>query len=196
MRTVDIRRDRVELRTLIVPGLSGSGPQHWQSLWQEEHPDFERVVQSDWASPDLDRWARTVADSIDEHSGKVVLVGHSFGALACVRTHALRPGRVAGALLVAPADPVKFSLSNRLASLRPGATWVLVASRDDPWFTFGSARAWATRWSTDFVDAGHLGHVNADSGIGVWPQGARLLAQLQRQLRPTLHAAIAAPLAA
>ena len=29
---------------LIVPGWSGSGPSHWQTIWEREHPEYRRVV--------------------------------------------------------------------------------------------------------------------------------------------------------
>jgi len=30
---------------LIVPGWTNSGPQHWQTLWEHEHPEYRRVEQ-------------------------------------------------------------------------------------------------------------------------------------------------------
>jgi hypothetical protein len=36
-------------------------------------------------------------------------------------------------------------------------------------------------WGSPLVDAGDLGHINADSGIGEWPEGVRLLASLIRE---------------
>ena len=35
--------------TLIVPGLHGSGPDHWQSWFERRIPNCVRVVQSDWS---------------------------------------------------------------------------------------------------------------------------------------------------
>lgn len=191
MRTIEIRRDRSELRTLIVPGLRGSGPLHWQSLWQEEHPEYERVVQPDWFSSDLDPWAETIARKIDEHSGSVLLVAHSFGCLAAVRAAAWAPERIAGALLVAPADPQKFAAEAVLAQKKLGARWIVVASRNDPWMSFERVHGWATCWASRFVDAGHAGHINADAGYGEWPAGERLLAQLRREASVYSRPAIA-----
>ena len=28
------------LAVLIVPGIGNSGPQHWQTLWERQHPDM------------------------------------------------------------------------------------------------------------------------------------------------------------
>jgi predicted alpha/beta hydrolase family esterase len=181
MRTVDTRRNLTELRTLIVPGLQGSGPMHWQSVWQCEHPEYERVVQEDWGVADLDRWADAIVAKVEEHSGSVVLVAHSYGCLAAVRAAPRLAGRVAGALLAAPADPARFGADGALRGIALGARWIVVASRNDPWMPFERARNWAAAWSSRFVDAGHAGHVNADAGFGEWPAGERLLGQLRHE---------------
>ncbi|MGD7478422.1 alpha/beta hydrolase, partial [Ralstonia pseudosolanacearum] len=44
---------------LTVPGLYGSGPGHWQSRWEERFPDWRRVEQDDWSTPDLARLVRS-----------------------------------------------------------------------------------------------------------------------------------------
>ena len=38
---------------LIVPGLRGSGPRHWQSWFEKRLPNCKRVMQQDWDKPDL-----------------------------------------------------------------------------------------------------------------------------------------------
>ena len=53
---------------------------------------------------------------------------------------------------------------------------VVVASRTDPYVPFARARHFAERWRASFVDAGRRGHLNADSDLGEWPAGLRLLA--------------------
>ena len=51
----------------------------------------------------------------------------------------------------------------------------LVASQDDPYCSFERAQGFAAAWGADLVDAGAAGHINADSGLGDWPQGQALL---------------------
>ena len=47
------------------------------------------------------------------------------------------------------------------------------------------ARAFAVAWGATFVDAGALGHINAASGLGDWPDGhAHLEALLLRATSP------------
>jgi|GEM_PF-5832774 len=42
---VPVRRgDRFAgLSVLVMPGLQGSGPDHWQSSWERQHSGFQRV---------------------------------------------------------------------------------------------------------------------------------------------------------
>ena len=174
--------------TLIVPGLHGSGPAHWQSWLEELLPDARRVHQDDWSCPALPAWAERVTTEIDHARGPVLLVAHSFGCLASVTAASRHADRIAGALLVAPADPAKFGVAALLPHQPLGYPGVLVASRDDPWVAFGTARHWAGRWGCRFIDLGEKGHVNAESGFGPWPEGhalwARLVGHDVRPVRP------------
>lgn len=42
---------------LVLPGYGGSGPLHWQTLWEAD-PAFLRVEQRDWEHPDRADWVR------------------------------------------------------------------------------------------------------------------------------------------
>jgi len=57
----------------------------------------------------------------------------------------------------------------------------LVASSDDPYCTPARAAQFAAAWRSDLVAIGAAGHVNADSGLGDWPQGQALLQTLISQ---------------
>jgi uncharacterized protein len=54
----------------------------------------------------------------------------------------------------------------------------LVASTDDPTCTFERAVELAEAWGSELVNVGALGHINAASGLGDWPQGRALLKAL------------------
>ena len=90
---------------LIVPGLNGSGPAHWQSRWESLYPRTVRVPQRDWDHPDCPEWRSALESAITAAAEPVVLVAHSLGC-ALVAHLASRPiaARIAAALLVAPAD--------------------------------------------------------------------------------------------
>jgi hypothetical protein len=63
---------------VIVPGLNGSGPTHWQTHWQVLLPNAVRVVQSDWTRPRRGPWVDALTDTIDAHPGSI-LGAHSLG---------------------------------------------------------------------------------------------------------------------
>jgi predicted alpha/beta hydrolase family esterase len=178
--------------TLIVPGYRGSEPEHWQSWLESRLPTARRVAGIDWESPRLPDWADAVGRAIDAASRPVWLVAHSFGCLAGVLAASTRPERVAGMLLVAPADPERFTvqgfrtadtlaegIGERLAAIRLVCPALLVASTNDPWMNFSTAAYWSRRWGCGLRSLGAAGHINAESGFGPWPEGERLLQAMQ-----------------
>lgn len=180
--------------TLIVPGFHDSGPEHWQSWLERQLPDARRVSGIDWEAPVLARWAAEVRREIDAAGGAVWLVAHSFGCLASVVAAADRPEKVAGALLVAPADPARFGplglagveasagkdVAGGLPQSALGFPSAVVASTDDPWAKFTVAAYWADRWGSRLINAGCAGHINPESGFGPWPEGLELLLSMRR----------------
>ena len=155
-------------RLVIVPGLHGSGAEHWQSWLQSRFEDAVRVEQQDWGEPDLDRWSDRVTQVVDAAGpGPHVLVAHSFGCLATLHAAARRPAwRRSQLLLVAPAEPAKFGVGHRLPQARLGLDSCVVGSDDDPWMSATQARAWALRWGSEWINLGNAGHINIDSGYG------------------------------
>lgn len=57
---------------LIVPGLGGSGPGHWQSIWQARNPNYRRVEQLDWDEPDLEGWTANLDAAVRAAAPPVV----------------------------------------------------------------------------------------------------------------------------
>ena len=167
---------------LVVPGLRGSGPLHWQSLWERRFPRFLRVQQDDWNTPDLDRWARRIVETALELDEPALVVAHSFGCLAAVRAEVFQSNLIAGALLVAPANPQRFGVEQALPRVPLLFPNTVVASDNDPWMPLETARQWATDWGGEFVTLGKLGHINGDSGLGEWAEGQRLMHQLCRRM--------------
>jgi predicted alpha/beta hydrolase family esterase len=47
----------------------------------------------------------------------------------------------------------------------------VVASSDDPFGAFDRAAERAGQWRSELQDIGARGHINADSGLGDWPEG-------------------------
>ena len=158
-------------RLVIVPGLHGSGAEHWQSWLHGQIDGSVRVEQDFWSVPDIDRWADRVAETVDALGpGPHVIVAHSFGCLAALHAAACYPGLgLAQMLLVAPAEPTRFNLANTLPQAPLAMPTCLVASDNDPWMSATQAHAWARLWGSDWINLGNAGHINVDSGYGPFP---------------------------
>lgn len=146
---------------------------------------YRRVLQQDWDDPDLAEWARAVDRAVRESHLPCLLVAHSFGCLV-VAQRALHCGDgIAGALLVAPADPDRRHVARGAIVGRAfGFPSIVVASETDPWLDIDKARDFAAQWGSRFVNAGAAGHINVDAGFGPWPDGERLLGALHAAAVP------------
>jgi predicted alpha/beta hydrolase family esterase len=174
------------VRLLVLPGLGGSGPGHWQTRWEACEARCARVEQREWDRPELAEWLRTADEALARVDADVVLVAHSL-ACALVAHGARRPAwsRVVAALLVAPADvdsetrtPPETRSFAPLPTTRLPFPATVVASADDPYVALDRARELARRWGAEFVDLGARGHINAASNLGDWDEGRALLAAL------------------
>jgi hypothetical protein len=175
-------------RLLLLPGWLDSGPGHWQTHWERRH-GFERVHQHDWTTPRRGDWLARLDEVLLADPRPALLAAHSLGCLlvAAWAAHTRQPSRVAGALLVAPPDTERDDTPGAIAGAwrriergRLPFPATVVASRDDPFCTYERAQALAGDWGAGFVDIGARGHVNADSGLGDWPEGLALLRALAR----------------
>jgi predicted alpha/beta hydrolase family esterase len=170
---------------LSLPGWQNSGPQHWQSLWQVQF-GYQRVEQHDWMRPLRGDWIARLEDVVLSTDAPVVLVAHSMGCqlVAAWAAHSRNTQRVVSAFLVAPGDAECDELRQVLYSWSPLVllplpfTSTLVASTNDPYCSLERAAMFASAWGSDLVNLGALGHINADSGLGDWPQGQALLQSL------------------
>ncbi len=204
------------MTTLILPGVGGSEPAHWQSWLETELADAKRVEQADWNSPVLHTWRQALdRELLLGATEPVWIVAHSFGCLVTMSALSSRvlASKVAGVLLVAPASPERFSLegfarSNKeklkdqsidttahapalLSRILPraplGVPIRLIASRTDPWMTFEAAEWWATRWGAKLIDLGDAGHINVAAGFGAWPQVIKELNTLKYGSQAVKH---------
>jgi uncharacterized protein len=175
------------MRILSIPGWHGSGPQHWQSLWEAKFSNFERVEQQDWDHPDVNQWVAQLQTKLEESSDDVVLVAHSLGCLTVgqltrsgIGLDTLR--RTRAALLVSPALEIPECLRAFLPASfeRLPFPSTIVASRTDPYLPFVRAKQLAQDWCGRLVEIGDAGHINTESGYGEWPEGERLLAELTK----------------
>jgi predicted alpha/beta hydrolase family esterase len=153
-----------------VPGYTGSGPQHWQSLWEAADPTIRRIDRGNWSHPDAEKMAMAIEAAVRGVGRQpIVLVAHSCGATAVAHWSARFNRRIEGAFLVAPPD----SDDSALATL--SFPTVVIASENDPHCTFDRAREFAHAWGATLISAGKAGHINTASGHGPWPAGWRQL---------------------
>ena len=175
----------MQVSVLILPGWTNSGPDHWQTIWERENPQYRRVHQDCWDRPKRREWITTIARNVDDAPNPVVLVAHSLGCLAAAalasETTAATVARVAGAFLVAPADVERESSAAPLRAWRPVPrdplpfASLLIASRNDEYSSYERSIEFADAWGSRIVDLGNAGHINAAAGYGVWPEGHAML---------------------
>ena len=168
-----------EADILIVPGHGNSGPEHWQTRWEQKLGSARRVQQADWSKPHFTAWQDQLVREVEAAKRPAIIVAHSLGAITVVHAAKRLAGTaVKGAFLVAPPGEtymveheeidLKFADVPRDPLPFPS---VLVASRNDPYCPYLEAEEWAYAWGSAFSDAGESGHINTDSGHGPWPEG-------------------------
>ncbi|GAN86404.1 alpha/beta hydrolase [Komagataeibacter intermedius] len=181
---------------VIVPGLDGSGPQHWQSQWELffrlHGVTVRRVQQNNWTHPHYPDWVQGLQHAVRSCRRPVILVAHSLGAILSVRM-AVEQGAagVVGAFLVAPADIDHHHGPDaaRVAGFAPLPTTplpfpaMLMASQDDEWLSMSRARDLAALWGATLVNAGTVGHIGNHARVGLWPDGMTALENLLRFIR-------------
>lgn len=179
---------------LIVPGLNDSGSHHWQSLWQGLLKNARKAELGSWGNPDREDWVVRLDEAIKSLRPPVVICAHSLGCHAVAwwaATKAKNGGfPVAGAMLVAPPDCDRRERLPNVSGFSPMPfarlpfPSFLIASRDDTYASIDDARGMARTWGARFIDGGRLGHINAESELGLWPQGLSLLGRLLRVATP------------
>ena len=168
---------------LTIPGWNGSGPEHWQSIWEARYVNFGRVEQRDWHHPSREEWIDSIERMVQQASPPVYLVAHSLGCVAVAHWAADRyEAKIAGALLAAPPwlsapdtcpEELRGFLPIPIGRLPFHS--LLVASENDPYLPIEIAVRLARSWGSEFVNAGRQGHINIASGHGPWPAGGGLL---------------------
>jgi predicted alpha/beta hydrolase family esterase len=163
---------------LILHGLQGSGPGHWQTwLAARLRADNERVAYPDLPDADMPSPAswRGVLDGelAALPSGEVIVVCHSLSCLLWLH-HVAEGGRQADrALLAAPpsesAGVVEIAgfFPVPLPALNRGAR--LVCSDNDPYCPEGAATLYGEPLGIPVDVLEGRGHLNPEAGYGPWP---------------------------
>jgi len=173
----------MDTRVLTAPGLGSSGPLHWQSIWEQE-PGIIRIEQRNWNAPACAEWVAQIEAAVAAAGPQVVVVAHSLACIALAHWATQTRLRIRGALLVAPADAERPAFPPEATGFAPVPLQplpfksIVVASTNDPYATLERAQFFANAWNSRFVNTGPKGHINADSGLGSWPEGQKLLKEL------------------
>ena len=170
---------------LIVPGLGNSGPEHWQTYFENSGDNFYRINQQEWEAPACEQWIETIDQKISEFDlSTVVLIGHSLGCSAITHWAAKYRRQIKAALLVAPSDPEAAHYNFPATGFAPVPLeklpfkTIVVASEDDIWVSLERANFFADNWGSEFINLGNAGHINTASGHRNWDEGLELLKKL------------------
>ncbi|MCE2595647.1 alpha/beta hydrolase [Motilimonas cestriensis] len=172
-----------------VPGYTNAGPQHWQTIIENKYRNVVRVQQDNWENPVREQWITGVNNTVTQIEGKVILVGHSCGAVAITQwavqyASTNTSAQVIGALLVAPADidadtaikPIQVQRPLPKQSL-PFPTILAYSDNDD--HTALERSIWMIeQWGSHGVLFKGAGHFHTEAGFGEWPAGEALINEL------------------
>jgi uncharacterized protein len=171
---------------LTLPGYTSAGPQHWLTLWEAAYSGVRRVEQADWDHPVRADWVAALDAAVAAVSGPLLLAAHSLGAITLAHWAAGggNAERVAGALLVAPADVEQPDTPADLRDFAPVPLErlpfrsVVVTGSDDRWVSVTRAAEFADAWGSRLVVLDGAGHLDSSAGLGDWTAGWQLLHSL------------------
>jgi uncharacterized protein len=161
---------------LILHGLQGSGPGHWQTwLAARLRADGERVAYPDLPdadAPSPDAWRDVLERALEGLPGPVVIC-HSLACLLWLHHVAAGGASAERVLLVAPPSEsagvpeIEPFFPVPLTPLPPGAR--LVCSDNDQYCPEGAASLYAEALDVAVDVIPGKGHLNPEAGYGPWP---------------------------
>lgn len=176
---------------LLVSDCDIRGTDHWLARWEAKRDDCHFVDMGMWEKPHRNTWVNKLNLAIHQAGGPVILVAHGLGCVTVAwwaeYEQPLFGNPVVSALLVAPPDVSRPGRDPRLARFgaiphaRLPFPSFLAVSRNDPTCPSRAATLLGNAWDCRFADMGEIGHIDARSNLGDWPQGERLLTRLLRE---------------
>ena len=170
---------------LIVPGLGNSGPEHWQTYFQQSGNNFYKIDQQEWEAPTCTDWIDTIEMKVSAFDpSTVILIGHSLGCATIAHWAAKYKRQIKGTMLVAPSDLEAPQYNFPATGFTPipldkiNFKSIVVASADDIWVSLDRAAFFAEKWGSEFINIGNAGHINAASGHTNWNEGMSILKTL------------------
>jgi uncharacterized protein len=170
---------------LLVPGLGNSGPEHWQTHFENLADNFYRIEQQESDAPNCKDWITTINKKVVEFDPlSVVLIGHSLGCATIAHWAAKYKQQIKGAMLVAPSDLEAPQYTFPATGFAPmpkekiDFKTIVVASANDVWVSLERAQFFAKIWGSEFINIGNAGHINVASGHTNWDEGITILKTL------------------
>jgi len=166
---------------IILTGSGGSAPAHLQSRWESANRAMRRFQPSSWELPDFTDWLAALEAAVIAAPEPPVLVAHSLSCLLIAHWQKISQRPVKAALLVAVPDPASAVFPGygmafaRIPQGKLRFASLVVTSTNDPYGSADYAQARATQWGSRLAVIGPFGHINAESGLGDWPEGLALL---------------------
>jgi predicted alpha/beta hydrolase family esterase len=172
---------RLSRSFLILHGLEGSGPDHWQT-WlagrlRERGEDVRYPDLPEPFEPEPDKWHDALHTELDAMRGDRTVICHSLACLLWMLHARDCGGMVDRALLVAPPSLDEIPAIARFwpagidaDDLRRPAreTRIVCAPLGDPYGPQGCRDVFAELGTPmDLIEGG--GHLNTDAGYGPWP---------------------------
>lgn len=172
-----------------VPGLGGSGQDHWQTFWEKAYPEIVRVEQVDWDHPVCDVWVEKLVRTIDMADRPVVLIAHSLGCATIV--HAAKHNKlngIAAAFLVAMPDVERTDFPKECIGFSPMPRMnlpfssLMIASENDPYISSAELKKWAGILGSDFISVGEREHIGTVAKLEYWEEGQELFQNFVERL--------------
>ncbi|MFZ7945009.1 RBBP9/YdeN family alpha/beta hydrolase [Neobacillus sp. 19] len=169
---------------LIIHGLGGSGPNHWQTWLAHELTERNYHVSyptfSHFDSPNKSVWLAELDAAIQTLPAghQLTVITHSLGCLLWLHYTAIYPKRIAEqVILVAPPSPaIVLSQANSFYPVplqgnrlsRAAEDTLFIHSTNDPYCSMKDAKSYLSLGYPSIV-LPDSGHINTDSGHGKWP---------------------------
>ncbi len=168
-----------------LPGYGNSGSAHWQTYFESQLSNCQRIEQDSWDHPNLDAWVNRIEEVLqNEDLSHTILITHSLGGMALLHWVKRFNKTVKAAFIVAPPDLEIPYEDLGLGAIPPIPSSPLpfpslvVGSTNDHWMSLERTQHFAQAWGSELVVLENAGHINGDSGYGQWDEGLELLKKL------------------
>ena len=170
---------------IVLHGLGGSGPEHWQSwLYKELVNAGEKVYYPtlpEYDDPHKDKWIHTLEDTFHNvYSDNITVVAHSLGCILWLhfahKNDPILKKFVKRVILVAPPSPyLKHEMIQRFfplpvkgkETIQSYRNTLQIQSTNDPYCSVEDSQYFKDLGIKQLLVV-NKGHINIDSGFGKW----------------------------